>query len=45
MSDEKTGQPEPTEPTEDTEGHGIQTGSGDEFASQKFATQKFASEK
>ena len=42
MSDEKTGQPDATE---DTEGHGIQTGSGDKFATEKFATEKFATEK
>ena len=41
MSDEKTEQPDPTE---DTEGHAVQHGSGDEFA-QKFASQKSASEK
>jgi hypothetical protein len=37
MSDEKTRKPEPTE---DTEGHGVQTGSGDESDKQAFGTDK-----
>ncbi len=40
MSDEKTRQPEPTE---DTEGHGVQTGSGDESDKQAFA-QRYATD-
>jgi hypothetical protein len=46
MSDEQTRQPDPTD---DTEGHGVQRGGGDEVAlrnaSEKFAKDTFATDK
>jgi hypothetical protein len=47
MSDEQTRKPEKPAiaVTEDTEGHGTQTGSGDKYAQEKFAQEKVAQEK
>jgi hypothetical protein len=48
MSDEQTQKiavNEKVAVTEDTEGHGTQTGSGDKYATEKYATEKYATEK